>query len=416
MSNHRALYFAAVLLLALTVSCNKREVGHNFAPLVERILSDTTRAEFRPLSSFDPKSTDGVISLFGTPYEVARMTEYLLSADNFNNVDGSFKADSLPDFAGEMFSPVLDLANSPYQDYIDVDSEMLLEDIVARAFLSALDTAVFRSPSDTLPTYPRKKAKIVVFTSSLFSALGAADVDTLNAVSGRKIPVIFAPAAMAEYLYIRHSKGMNVGVLTTPAVLGAGVYSSVFPKVLKEHADQKSTYSVFCPDTVRSEAGKLRSFLSMYGTSGVGGPLTAIIVDDASVDMDAMREAVDALVSSDAPQDVALKSHLAKDFELVSPDKAVAAVCYRLMRNRNIFTHKIAYPDAECFVTVPSYSVSPAVLDAMGAFAHGYKYDRIPDEGVSAFSVVPMKDDYFSRAFLEYLENYTPNLFSLYVR
>ena len=410
------LSLALVMAVVFLPSCQKTKLGHNFLPLTERLISDTTSSWYYPLSAFNPKSVDGTIALFGASDEVARMTEYLLTADNFNNVDGSSRPDSLPDFAGEIFAPVLDIANTPYQQYISENSEALLGDIAVRAFLSAIDTAVYTVPADSLKSYPRTKAKMVVFPSSLFAAYGAADIDTLNAISGRKVPVIFTPNAMVEYLYSRHSQGMNVGVLTTSDIMGAGVYSSVFPSIMKKYGDESTNYYVFCPDTARSESAKLNAFLSMFETSGVGGKLSAIIVDDSTVDLGDMREAVDALISSVSAQDAPYRNLLASDFEMVDPMKAVSTVCYKYLRTKNLFTHRISYPEVKCYAAMPSYAVKGAQMDVVGDLEYSFKYGRTPDDGPSVFSVVPLRDEYISRAFLEYMETYTQNLFSLYVR
>ncbi|MBQ8071736.1 MAG: hypothetical protein IJ202_12925 [Bacteroidales bacterium] len=412
---HHIALLLALLAVTLIPSCKKKEVTHFRVPIVEKLLSDTTAALFHPISSYNPKNTAGSITIFGAPDEVVRMTEYLLTADLFNNVDGSRKGDGLPDFAGEVIAPILDLANSPYQGYIEAENENLLSDIAVRAFLTALDTAAYASPTDTVPTLGSKKAKIVVFASSLFGTYGLPEIDTLNAVVGRKVPVMSGPGAMVDYIYTTRGKDQKIAVLTSSTSLGAGVYSTVFSYAAKKHGVVPD-YTVFCPDTARSEAGKLREFLWKCEASLSGNKLSAMIVDDPTVDMDRMDEALATIMSSDSPSDARLRAILSPGFEMIDPKKAVSTMCYRILRERNIFTHKIAYPDIEEYVTRPSYVVPTASLDSQGNLIHGYKYGRIPSDGPSAYSVVPLRDEYLSRAFLEYMEADTPNFFSLYVR
>lgn len=405
-----------VLLIVGLSSCKEKKVVHFRVPIVQALLNDTTGTLFYPVSSYNPKNTDGSIAIFGAPDEVARMTEYLLTADLFDNVDGSAKSDGLPDFAGEIIAPILDVANSPYNGYLEAGNENLLCDIAVRAFLTALDTAAYASPLDTVATIGSKRAKIVVLASSLFGAYGFPEIDTLNAFAGRKIPVMTGPGAMVDYLYATHGNDKKVAVLTSSTSLGAGVYSTIFPAKAKLHDDDTVDYTVFCPDTARSEAGKLREFLWKCEASFPGEKLSAMIVDDPTVDMAKMNEALAAILSSTSQIDARLRNILAPGFEMVDPQRAVSSMCYRILRERNIFTHKIAYPDVDAYVTRPSYIVPNASLDAQGNLLHGYKYGRIPAAGPSAYSIVPMRDEYISRAFLEYMESDTPNFFSLYVR
>ena len=72
----------------------------------------------------------------------------------------------------------------------------------------------------------------------------------------------------------------------------------------------------------------------------------------------------------------------------------MAADCYEYLRGKNRFTHEIAYPAAEGYMTVPVYSPGVQNLDENGFFKDEYKYDRAADSGKRTVKTIPFKERY----------------------
>jgi hypothetical protein len=86
------------------------------------------------------------------------------------------------------------------------------------------------------------------------------------------------------------------------------------------------------------------------------------------------------------------------------------------MRERNCFTHKIAYPAFKPYITVP---VTNLPIDAYmddGSLADSYKYNRAPDSGSATYISIEMNDRYVPEEITAYMQEKTPKTYSLYVR
>ena len=89
---------------------------------------------------------DGVIALLGEPQDVLSLGRQFCATDRVDNVDGSEKRDSLPDFAGEIFHVYLDAFNAPYSRFSESPEGLEdLREIAVKGALHAWDTVCFRS-------------------------------------------------------------------------------------------------------------------------------------------------------------------------------------------------------------------------------------------------------------------------------
>ena len=412
------LKHTAVLLAGLAVlSCGGRPSGgHHLTPYVAGLLADTASYDYRVVSAYDITAKGGTIAVIGEPEETLLLTEQLMGSDRFNNISGTRHSDGLPDFAGETFAPVLDRANAPYEGYIAAGNEDFLSELTVRNFVSALDTACFLSAYDKERLVHKADAKIVVLSSPLTAAYGYWDIDSLCTSAARRVPVFSISQAMLDCAWNRHGSGLNVGVWTTPRVLGAGVWSTVFPRIAARRQDPDAAYEVFCPDSAVTVRDRFFEFMQMYATTGNTAKLSALVLDDASVAADSLRAVVRAVMQVDQDNYITYRNWLSDDFEVIDPAEALSEACYTYLRETNRFTHRIAYPEVRLYVTAPANDLPEGAYAPDGWLNAGYRYGRSAGSEEAAYSLVELKDKHLTDALRELMMVRTPKIFSVYVR
>lgn len=415
-------YFCILLAGCIALSCGRRQHdGMYITPYVSGLLADTSSYDYRVVSSYDgAMARKGTIAVIGEPDETLLLTEMLMSSDRFDNISATHRPDGLPDFSGETFAAIFDRANAPYDGYILHGNEDFLSELTVRNFISALDTACYLNPYDKDRLVHKAGAKMVVLSSSLSAAYGFWDIDTLCASASRKIPVFSAPQAMLDYAWDRHGQDagetMNLGIWTTREALGAGVWSTVFPRIASRRHDARAKYEVFCPDTSVSVAGRFFDFMQMYASAGNSARLSALLLDDYAVDADSLRAVVDAVMQVDEDNYITYRNFLADDFEVIDAGTAVASLCYLYLRKENRFTHRIAYPEVKLYVTAPLGELPESAYSPDGWLKEAYRYNRPAGAVESTFLLMELKDKYLTQELRDLMFGSAPKVFESYVR
>ncbi|MBR1406532.1 MAG: hypothetical protein IJ578_06325 [Bacteroidales bacterium] len=410
-------YIVLAVLILACASCRERVTGGRpVIPYVAGLLSDTTSYDYGILSMFNPANKAGSIAVIGEPEDALFLTEQLLTSDRYDNIDGALRPDGLPDFAGEIFAPVLDVANAPYGGYFTHGNEDYLSEITVRNFLAVLDTACFLSSYDTDRLVHKAPAKMVVLASSYSTAYGYFNIDTLCHVAGRDVPVIPLTRAMLDAAWNRYGNGINVGIWTTGDVLGAGIWSAAFPYAARRHGDAKATYSVFCPDSSATVLDRFMNYMQMYAAAGNTAKISALVLDDPAVPLDSLRAAVSSVMKVDRDSYITWRNLLADDFEIIDAGSAVASACYAYLRENNRFTHKVAYPDVKVYATAPVNGLPETAYGPDGWLTEEFRYNRASNVGDPTYSLVELKDKYLTEELRDRMIVRTPKLFSLYVQ
>ena len=325
---------------AAFLSCEQRPVVTFVpVPLVTSLLADTTVSAWSPLAAYDAEDSRGSIAVIGEPDRVSWMMGTLLLQDSFDNIDGRLLSDGLPDFAGETLAAYRDSAFVPYDACLQEGREVQLREATVRMSLAALDTLYNRNVFDHENLLSKKRAKMLVLASPYLARYGAHDLKVLFDAAGADIPVISVPGAMRAHLKRAHAYPCNVGVLADRQMAVSGV----FPEELDGCA-----VTVLSPAAESPETELLR-FLDMYRDAGNTLPLNALLVDERTVPSDSLRATVARIRRSDTEELMPYGRLLAPDFEVVDAIACTAGECYRVLRQRNLFTHDIAYPLAEFY-------------------------------------------------------------------
>lgn len=353
MQNMRKVVLWGLAALCLTLAACKRNAlqPRPTILLVESIVSDTTGTG-RLAAQAGAVGAEGSIAIIGEPESALALARRFQSTDRMDNVDGRPGRDSLPDFAGETFSVLMDVFNAPYEHFFseDPDAGARLDSLREAAVLNALwawdSTAV------------RPAAKLLIFTSSLQAEYGLFDVDTLQQLCGGK-SILLSPADLL--LESSYEKGArNMAVWTSRPVRKSEAWQSVFRRKGWEGAN----LSVLSPSPALDSRTQLRELLRQYQAEG--RPLDALLVDSYKADLNALGSEIAIIRQGHTDEDASLAKMLSRDFFILDLPTQIIQSTYSLLRSRRLFAHRIALPRLKYYHVVESARGEP-VLEALSA-------------------------------------------------
>lgn len=375
------LYLA--LLSVLLVSCKDCNTGQfRTIPMVEEIIADTASIYYHQVFEAGNGNNHGTIAVVGAPVDVVLVSEALLTADMHDNISGAHTPDGLPDFSGEIVAQILDIAHPSYETYAAENGEEALRELNVRNFLSAVDTAALVNPLDETSVQYKGRAKMVVFASSLSSAFGTADVDTLCRSIGPELMTVAPVQAMVGYVQARHESHLNLVVWSESSKIARGAYSSVIGETYQALAPALE----YAEDSICVRSSFL-NLLDMYVAAGNTAKISAVLVDNYDIPQAELDATVEEILTTDDDNLLIYRNILEPDFECICPGKAIADVCYKSLRTANAFTHRIVYPELRSYFTSSSTGF-----------------------------LVEVRDSYLSPELMEFIQVHAPKTFSLYVR
>ena len=359
-------------LLVLLMSCRERQaVVRDTIPYVKQIAVDTTGA-FELVSTYRTAGTKGSIAVIGEPEAASRLASFLLEADNVDNIDGKARPDRLPDFAGESFDILLDEYNAPYVR-MAASSPDSLREVAVRNAVIAVDTVAYSTALDPNSRLRASRAKVFVLANSLLAEYGKFDIDTLFKMAGR-VPVILTP--VEAMLRAAADAGCKSVAVWAPAEARSAYENAA--RALTPKMDV----------TVVSTTGNnllrpaFRDMLRIYRSLKPGANLDAVLLDSFTADLDELNAEKEHIHRQITEEDMAFDRILMPHFRFIEPNSCLTAALYRLLREKNLFTHDIAYPTVRYYQTeenrdgefVP-VEVSAAYLSALAKPAPSY----VPD-------------------------------------
>lgn len=331
-------------------------------PIVEDILSDPQCKEYRMLAGLGAYWTRGDIVLVDEPSRCFYLSERFIRCDDRDNMDASPKHDFLPDFSGERITSLIDIKFTPYSSYVSAGNDGALRELAVRSLLAAVDTVCSLGPYDHEFKSVKPSAKVIVFSSPHLASFARFDLDTLVRSTASPLALIFGPEVMIGKVIDRHGPGACMGFVAPADVIASGAYSNAFREVAAKRGDVVSRLvdlkpaekSRFADSLSRpAQTDPLKVWLDNFVATGVKMPLSALIVDDYSVSADSLRASYKALIDNPSVENAFYRKLLSKDFEIVDGVKVITDTCYNYLRKHNLFTHNIAYPQADAFMTSP---------------------------------------------------------------
>ena len=341
---------ALVFSAAVVLSCGRTTVTDaDILPYVSETVSDTSSMANSVVRHYDPYDRNGTIAVMGPEEDTRRLTEFLMECDMFDNVDGKHLKDSLPDFAGEVFHAWYDIADTSYAAFFEEGNDDMMREVTARNAVIAAAAECYQNTFSHSPSVPKVPSKIIVF-SSPYAEAGREDADSLFSYMGKEIRIVSPVRAVAESL-LEARPASRIGIWADSDVLASGVYAKVF-RDLNCAVD----YVGFSPDGYATAEEGFFRYLDMYIATGEITPLSAVVIDDLSLSSYAGYISVVArrVKSSSEDEYAVYRAVLADDFAVFDAVSSLAASCYRMMREHNLFSHRILYPRMEEYMILPA--------------------------------------------------------------
>ena len=344
---------APVLMSA--VSCGQKAgTGEPYLPAVEQAISDTSSAAWHLLAGYEPGKVSGSIAVIGDFNPLCSLVSEILSSDRFDNIDGREIPDELHDFAGEIVAPVFDVANAPYAGHAGDGAALQLREAAVSMAVASLGSVSYSNTFDSQMTASRIPAKVLIVASPYLCRYAMRDIDTLFTAKGIDIPVLSLSDEMFRRAGERHPDGL-VAVIADGKELECGLYRGVYERLRRSSGGSFPSYIEYA-DSGRNSRDAFNAFLDSYIASGASQKISAVLLAGStdSLNVRDFSSALEEIRTSQGLEMENRRSALADDFEFISGEDAVIRRCYRELRSRNLFTHRIAYPSVKAYVTVPS--------------------------------------------------------------
>ena len=327
-----ALILLAAGLLAILLRKEEVRVSETTIPYVREVLSDESLHEHGVLFSALEPPVGGDIVIVGCNQTARCVQDAFAAFDSFDNIDGRFVPDGLPDFSGERIVCIRDDFHSPYHLQALRDQEAFRKTGV-EMLLHSLDSLYSVSQYDVIGRGRKPSAKAIIYSDPEIDRHVRIDIDTLISASGCTVPV-FTPLTSVS---ARIPEGSNVGVICRTSEYGTDLYPSIWPDC-----------TVFPSDTLNP----LTSYLDRYVEAGALSALDVLVVADEGVDLERLQAELDAANDMNRLEYLDYNHLLSADFKVIVPSEAMAADCYRALRGRDLFAHRIHYPEKKSYVTV----------------------------------------------------------------
>ena len=358
----KAVYRLSFLLILLAAASCHRQAGHSreAIPLVYDIVSGANANGSAIIAAHGTPQSSGEVFLAGSPEYTRLLASRFLACDIFDNVRGRSWSDGLKDFAGETFSCIEDASFAPYSRFSATPDS--LRELAVRYALAALDSRCNVSVYDLDGNAAKEPAKVLVLSDPWLLLNGKFDIDTLFTLSSATVPVVSPQKLMFDAVLAGEKKAFNVGIICDSTYLGSGIYPELFRQASAGH----DVVGARCTEG----SGDLYSFLKTYIDSGHEEALDAILVDDLSMDMEDLAAQLAAIRNFSREESMLYGRYISPSLEIIGSGDLTMKECYRILRSRSLFTHKIAQPSSR------NYAVMPR------PWADGMQFLLIPSENV----------------------------------
>lgn len=329
------------LLLCLAAAClfsckEKAPAPRPAVALVDAVLRDTSGMR-RLAAEAGKLGNGGSIAIIGEPSDVLFLSREFALSDLRDNIDGRMRPDSLPDFAGEKFDLLLDAEDAPYDHFLEnVGGSDSLRSLAVQNALFAWDSTCVRSSLDTKALLHKSRSKLLIYTSSLQAEYGLFDLDTLQQLAGGACPVI-SPAVL-QIQKALDSGATHIAVWTSREVRDAGAWQAVFERMAPEGA----TLAVIAPEQALDVRTRLRGLLRQY--LATGRRMDALILDHYGLPLAPLNSEISLIRRIGTEEDASFDRILAQDFLLLDPSAVLLDATYALLREKDLFAHRIARP------------------------------------------------------------------------
>lgn len=350
--------FQHVILAAtvfITCACSQhKQMSRPLGNFAREIISDKENI-YNNLLDNACSTAYGEITIIGDETSALKLAEDFASTDLRDNGNADRLSDQLADFAGEVISCIIDTTHTPFYRY-DNDSKEFLSEILIRHTIAAMDTVVHISPYDLDGIGSKAASKIIIVTDPYLADYGLADADSLLNHFRCNVPVISPMDVMFEEIASSDKHISMVGVLCAKEFASSGIYSGRLKQICRKYGRNDIDCVVIPSD---GSLHTVRNFLDTYINIGISRPLDAILIDLVEADISNIKTELADLMSLMNVESMTYRKYISDDFIILESYSSVIDKCYDLMREKNMFSHRIIPPMIATYYNIPA----PASID-----------------------------------------------------
>lgn len=340
------------LLALVAVSCKvNQQTRVQSIPYVQDIVSGSDNPAAVILAESGTIGKSGAIVVIGSKETCAAYSRAFCQSDTHDNGAGKSLPDNLPDFAGETVTSIVDHCADLAAEWIELGGTERLRELAVRQVVSAIDTTYHLSPYDLEGLGHKTPAKMVIMTGLSYPAYGKSDVDTLLRATSCPIPVVSPFDITVSKVIDSVPKGISIAVgivCDSLSLRTAALQDRFLASAAAAGISGAECFMFLNPDANTPLAAVLDSYIAAEGSR----PLDALIVCNPDADCRKFESEITTLTSLMHPESITYGKFIAKGFTVFSLVDETMEYCYRLLRDGNLFTHDISYPQTSSFVTV----------------------------------------------------------------
>lgn len=336
--------FLRVLLLlpffALCLSCNEHQVeSDDVLPYVYELLHDRDSREYSILDASTEPAPGADICFLGRSEDAYIFAARLLEYDVHDNVDGSPESDELKDFAGETLS-IIDNVLPAAEAYDSLTVESLRISSI-KTILAAMDTLTYVSPYDTYGIGKKNSTKVFILGAVEHGLWVEKDARKLFEMAGSSVKLISTINLTLDKLFAdKAGKDVRVAVVCRSDNAAPELYKQLF----MSKAESLGLKNSSCYIVPSHSDSLLYRVLQTYQQTEQNYPLDAVLVDDYSLDIEALKLQHAEMLSIMNESSLTFGRMLAPDFDIYDCFEVTVEALYDILRQNNLFTHNITQP------------------------------------------------------------------------
>ncbi len=159
----------------------------------------------------------------------------------------------------------------------------------------------------------------------------------------------------------------------------------------------------------------LVSLVEKHRRSGSKIPLSSIILGSTHYPyvLDTLRRVIDELYDFKRDGVYLYRNSISPDLRFIDPSVYTAKECYSILRKSGLLALRTTKSELVSFISIPTYGLSPDLLNEDGSFKYEFKYGRNAGSEEITTKIVPFSPRYIDELSISRMEALVPLSYSL---
>lgn len=230
----RRIYHLIGLLAGLFVfsSCAEDSSSVVLPRIAQRAISDSTFIYYDTFNQYTDDMASLPIGMFDSSVDGIMVMERFLTIDQFDNITGARVSDGIPDFGGENFQFLIDMANGPYIDYIEGGNVDFLKEHLMTNLFFLMGKSFYTLSVDDFKSGQKDRVKAVVSLTNTADYTVGEDFSNFAKESGSNILSVGLMSSAISALFddISAKSEVCIGILSSGDDITVREYESAIRK------------------------------------------------------------------------------------------------------------------------------------------------------------------------------------------